>query len=294
MLKTSIAIIGAGPAGCSAAVQCCRLGIKPLLLDATGQVGGLVKNARLIENYPGFIDGITGLDFKIELQKYLKKFKIDVINKEIIKISQKDDGFILNSKTNPTEEIFAKKIILATGTRPNHFSLPLIKNSVNPVVYYEVHDLLPFTPKQVIIIGGGEASFDYALSLSSKNCEVTIIIRSSTSKTKGLLLKEVESCSNIKIKYNTTTLKWGKSSSGVDLLINEDGRAKLIHGEFILVAIGRNSTLSDFSLETRGNIFTNLDGLFIAGDARLGGLGQIGTAIGDGLWAAFNATEGLE
>ncbi|MBU1238109.1 NAD(P)/FAD-dependent oxidoreductase [Myxococcota bacterium] len=275
-----IIIVGAGPAGVSAAVQLTRLGHKPRLFDSTGHVGGLLVNARRIENYPGFAQGISGPEFIGHLSAILARWKIDVEQAHLQTITPDDEGFSL---TFAQKTVKTSRVILATGTLP--IELPELKPA-SIRIFYEVAPLLAAQPREVLIIGGGEASFDYALSLADRAIHVTLAFRGEFPRAQGVLV--FEAMENPFITLSPLTVLSGISPSGVPHVL-QNGVPIEFPGAALLVATGRRSTCSTFSLPCDGSPFTKHRGLFIAGDMRLGGLGQLGCAVGDGLYAAFLA-----
>lgn len=251
-----IIIIGAGPAGSSLAIQLKRLGLNFMLVDKTGEAGGLIKNAWSVENYLGF-PPTTGLNFTNKIRSHLEKLDIKVHKYEVKKISKdkelfdiETDSIVLNSKI----------VVLAVGTKP------IQNKEFDEFVYYDLFKLIScdnfYNISKVIIIGAGEAAFDYALSLSKLNKKVLICSKSENIKAKGVLRKTVENDINISILRNMTYDK---------ILKIMDSKTS------VLSAIGRESEVSSIGISG------NKDNMFVIGDAKRGTLGQIGIAVGDGL-----------
>ena len=97
MGKEQIVIVGAGPAGCAAAVQCARLGVKPLLLDQSGKAGGLVANAFLVENYPGLEKPLTGEVFAGRLAEHLARFDVTITAQTVSRVEPDSHGWIVRT-----------------------------------------------------------------------------------------------------------------------------------------------------------------------------------------------------
>ena len=307
--REQITIIGAGPCGCAAAVQCLRMGIRPLLLDQSGTCGGLIENAFLIENYPGLEQPIEGLCFVRRLGIHLARFGITVDQAKISHIKQCSDRFKLISGTG---EFYSRSVIIAVGTTPRRMTT-IDKNYFSHRCFYEVRELFLKTPEslddaKVVIIGGGEAGFDYARSLAKRGFLVTILIRGNEPKVLGQLRNAVEDNQRITIKtrcsiQSVSPIKNSSKSgtvSGLCLKISNipDNRVVVEYTDFLLAAIGRQSALKTIELEflnpDQKLLITEPDivpGFFVAGDARHGGLGQVGMAVGDGLWAAAKAAD---
>jgi thioredoxin reductase (NADPH) len=282
-------IIGAGPAGVSAAIQCKRLGIEPLLVDASGTAGGLVVNANLVENYPA-LEAMTGLKLAEKLKKSLVEHNIKIKKLNITEIKKHKNIYQIkysNTQKTNTETINALSIIIAVGTKAKKLaSTTTIKNLENKnILFYELQEIKEYIKenpsisiKNIIIVGGGEASFDYALSLLEIGIKPTIIVRSKGHRVKGILKSKIET-KKVEIHYNT------------DL----ESALKKIPYDAVMIAIGRQSALEniefDFKLDIKNGVSTSEPGIFLLGDARLASLGQFGIAVGDGLSAAHRTIE---
>jgi thioredoxin reductase (NADPH) len=282
-------IIGAGPAGVSAAIQCKRLGIEPLLVDASGTAGGLVVNANLVENYPA-LEAMTGLKLAEKLKKSLVEHNIKIKKLNITEIKKHKNIYQIkysNTQKTNTETINALSIIIAVGTKAKKLaSTTTIKNLENKnILFYELQEIKEYIKenpsisiKNIIIVGGGEASFDYALSLLEIGIKPTIIVRSKEHRVKGILKSKIET-KKVEIHYNT------------DL----ESALKKTPYDAVMIAIGRQSALEniefDFKLDIKNGVSTSEPGIFLLGDARLASLGQFGIAVGDGLSAAHRTIE---
>ncbi len=279
-----VAVIGAGPAGCSAAVQCRRLGLTVLLIDKTGKAGGLTKEAWRIENYPGLEKPLTGLEFTNRLRQFISDFDIGVTPLHVEQIKSDKSGFLLSSGK---ENILCRAVVIATGTISQQSNLSN--------VLYSVREVIGSSPESAIVIGGGEAAFDYALSLSGINCEVTLAIRSETPGCTGKLIDYVNARENISVLYNTRVESVERDENDYRIVLtNSDGKRR-VSTDAVLVAIGRKSVLPDLSgaILIPGSTITSFPSMFICGDACLGGLGQIGIAVGQGIETAGHVKEYL-
>lgn len=283
MIET--AIIGAGPAGCAAAVQCRRLGLDIRLLDKSGRAGGLIREARLIENYPG-LSAIPGGEFAERLCSHISGFGISVLNCHADSIVQIDNGFEIRSNQGV---ITSASVIVATGTVPVNYSIP---GNASSRLLRSILDVREPIPSNTMVIGGGEAALDYALSLSDAGSNVDILVRNSCLRAYGRLRDEVETRSGIRILYNTESVSI--ISSGKDFLVKyiSDGNSGECLAGAVLAAIGRERELPVMPDEMKyesGSVRTSIPGLYIVGDASLGSLGQAAIAAGHGLQAAVHS-----
>lgn len=161
-------------------------------------------------------------------------------------------------------------------------------------IHRSILELKHKPPERVIIVGGGEAALDYALNLSDSASSVSVLVRSSKLRATGNLRKEIEKRSTVKILYNTVQVSVSRSDEIIHLETESSGRKKILETDAVLAAVGRVPRLpglmNDFNHD-RGNVRTSIPGLYIAGDASLGSLGQAAIASGQGIQAAICANE---
>ncbi len=293
MRSEDIVIVGGGPAGCSAAVQCKRLGARPLLLERTGQAGGLLANAFLVENYIG-LEPLPGWQMAEKLSAHLNWFDVPLTRGTVTQVSQTSDGFALHGDFG---DIRARCVILAVGTHPLPLGIPGVAELMGVRAFYEVRALLDAipAPREVFVIGGGEAALDYALTLAQAGAKVKIFVRGSRPRVCGRLAELVAGQPAIEIARHSAPVRaHPESGAGFVLEIAQPGGQRCERGDALLIAIGRRSAVSDLAgelgIRPAESVATHVPGLFVAGDARLGTLGQAGIAVGDGLTAAFLAT----
>ena len=290
MEEEQIVIVGAGPAGCAAAVQCARLGVKPLLLDSSGKAGGLVANAFLVENYPGLEKPLTGEVLAGRLAEHLARFDVEITAKTVSRVEPDPDGWIVRTDG---QNIRARCVILATGTVPRSLSILGERDLVSRVLFYEVRDLLAAipSPKKIIVVGGGESSFDYSLRAANEGASVSILVRSDRVRVRGRLEKMVADHPEISVELNTKLVALNKVDGGVAATVISGDCESHRQANALLAAVGRKSTAPLIISSPDPSSLTHAPGLFICGDARSDGLGQVGIAVGDGLAAAALAVQ---
>lgn len=158
-IKTDVVIIGAGPAGITAAIQLKRYGV-PFALLEKGRVGGLLWNANLVENYPGFPNGISGPELVALLVQHMARLAVEVTCGEVVALDYDEFGLLVSTQNSTYRP---RCVVVATGTQPRPFSLPISPNARGRVVR-DVVPLLNVEGKHVAIIGAGDAAFDHALN----------------------------------------------------------------------------------------------------------------------------------
>lgn len=280
-----VIIIGAGPAGISAAIQLKRYGINFLILEKEG-VGGLLKNASLVENYPGFPKGITGLKLISLFKKHLSELGIGIKKGNVIDVDFKNGFYSVKTEKN----IFTSGyLIIASGTKPKIYK---IDNSSNIKIYYDVYELLNIRNKDVAIIGGGDAAFDYAVSLSKNGNNISILHRGSKPVCIKALLKKVLLMKNISYFCNLNIKELSKDK---DKIIIKCSKKKNFEVDYLISAIGREPQLG-FLKKEKKKLFDKLkcESLFLIGDVKNEIYRQATISIGDGILAAMRISKKME
>lgn len=280
-----VTIIGAGPAGSAAAIQLKRHGITPVVLERDS-IGGLLRNANLVENYPGFPEGIPGLELAHLFEEQIKRFSLEIRREEVVSVGFEEGVFLVET----TVARFQTRIIVAaTGTKPRRFDDLEIHSELEDKVFYEVYPLLGERGKEAAIVGAGDAAFDYALNLSRKN-RVTILNRTKALKCLPLLWERARDNSNIEYLENTEIKKLRKES-GKAMTLECTGANGLFELEvdYLIGAIGREPNLDFLSSAVTGQIegLRSQGILFLIGDVKNEIYRQTSIAVGDGVMAAM-------
>jgi thioredoxin reductase len=277
-MNKKICIIGGGPAGIATAFQLKRSDFDPIIFEK-GNVGGLVVNANLIENYPGFLNGISGIDFVEILKKTVEKYKLDIRYENVINVNYKNK--IFKVETNKKKYEF-NILIVASGTIPEH--LMALEKKYPEEIFYNVQELFKYKSKKIAIIGSGDVAFDYALNLSKKN-EIYILNRGTDTKCLPLLFERV--MKNKKIHYFKNAEISVNSKKFIE--IENNGNRQGLDIDFILCAIGRKQNLGflkNISKEKRQEFMKN-QRLFFVGDVKNDIFRQLSIAVGDGIKTAM-------
>ncbi len=278
--KFKVAIIGAGPAGIACAIQLKRYNLEPILFEKN-KIGGLLRNANFVENYPGFYTGITGPSLVNAFKKHLNKYHIKVINKEVLSLDYFENQFLIKTKVG----IYNFPIVvIASGTIPEEIPLKY-PVAAEKKIFYELKKLKKIHHKNIIIIGGGDAAFDYGLNLAKKN-KVMILCRSNRFKCLPVLYQRALKNKNITI-YSGIVVKNIKIEEGY--LKIECSKNRNLSCDILLIAIGRKPNLV-FVTEKLKNILKKLEKqhkLYIIGDTKNKMFRQTAIAIGDGIKTAM-------
>lgn len=291
MTVTEVTVLGAGPAGCGAAVQCRRMGLETVLLDRTGRAGGLVREARLLENCPGLPVPVTGPEYARNLEALLARTGIGIRRYMVGSVSREDGAFVVKGSGG---DIRCGSVILAVGTQPLEYG---IETEGNVEIYRSVLELKTDPPERAVIIGGGEAALDYALNLADSGTDVTVLVRGRHLRAGGKLKEEFLARKNIGILYDTEALAAFRLKDGTVRLevLSPGGRTALQTGA-VLAAVGRKTVMPALGFECihePGKTATGVSGFYMAGDASRGCSGQASTASGQGVLAGMLACEYL-
>lgn len=284
--KPEIAILGAGPAGLTAALQLRRQGYNPLLLEKE-QTGGLLLNANLVENYPGFPGGISGPEL---MEKFLQQAAwtgVVITPGDVCLVKYTRDKFQIET----CRETYSADIVLtATGTEPKPFHDPHLSPGVEKSVYAEVFPLLKESGKRMGIIGAGDAALDYALNLAKKN-EVVILNRGRQIKGLPLLWSRVQAEDKIRYYADHQVIDVKRlEDERLEICTLADQEMKNFSVDYLLTAIGRQPALSYFDedMENQAKSLVEKGKLYFIGDVKNDRYRQTAIAVGDGLLAAMD------
>jgi thioredoxin reductase (NADPH) len=281
-----VAIIGAGPAGIACAIQLSRSGIVPLLFERDIP-GGLLKNANLVENYPGFPGGIKGTKLIEKMTRQLDLANVPVIHQNVSLVTYPEDHFRITTDQNT---YISQKLVIASGTIPVKWTEFVIPESIQHKVLYEVYPLKDLKDKVMAIIGAGDAAFDYAIQLAAYN-KVMIFYRSETVKCLPILKHRAKGLGQISC-YENFILKQifeETSSSCLKLFLQTKNGMESRLADYVIFATGRRPELSF----TDPFIHKHLDDIQLEGKLHLIGdvkndlYRQASIAAGDGIRAAM-------
>lgn len=288
-------VIGAGPAGLSSAIYLARARKKVLVLEAS-TYGGQIINTLNIENYPA-APHINGYDFATTIYNQAKELGAEVKFEKVINIENGDIKKVITKKNTYD----TKTIIIATGCGIRKLGLDNEEELLGKgVSYCATCDGAFFKDKSVAVVGGGNTALEETLYLSDIASKVYLIHRRDCFRGEDKSVSEIKKKNNIEIIYNSNITKLnGKDYLNSIEVTDKDNNMRCLDINALFVAIGRIPENANFTriidVDTSGYIVageeckTNVDGIFVAGDARVKGLRQLVTATGDGAIAATNA-----
>jgi thioredoxin reductase (NADPH) len=297
-----IIVLGAGPAGLTAALYAARAKLSTLVI--TGQmVGGQIAFTYQVDNYPGFPEGITGPELADKFKAHAERFGSEFLDGEAtgVDFSTTPYKVLINGKA-----LEAKSVILATGM--THKKLGVLGEDRlmgRGVFVCATCDAVLYEDRKAIVVGGGDSAIQEAIDLARFASEVTIVVRRGETRACKCLMDKAEKESKIKILYNTevTEIMGDKRVKQVTLRDLKTGESSQIDTDGVLLAIGWNPNTgifkgqlemdSDGYLKTEG-VKTSKPGVFVAGDLMDRLYRQVVTSCGNGCAAALEAIYWVE
>ena len=277
-----VAIIGAGPAGITAAIQLRRYGIDPLLLEKD-ETGGLLRNANLVENYPGFPEGISGKRLLELFRKQLENVGAKISSEEVSMVSFKEGYFQVQSNRGVVN---SRILVVASGTEPRE--IPNLSWDVAKQIRYDVYSLDGLTDEKIAVIGAGDLAFDYALNLSKRN-EVILFNRGSEAKCLPVLFERALENKKISYKKSTQIIKIELRDDAFILTCKDSKGEHEIDAGHVVAAIGRKTNIGFLDEDLRQNMDRlQKEGLLLLiGDVKNDIYRQVAISAGDGMKAAM-------
>ena len=271
--QTTVAIIGAGPSGIACAQQCIRQGLEDVVLVESERSGGLLYQANRIENFPGLRD-MSGREAVEEITDIIQDHNMEMMKARVSEMSLKkksfesimEDGTILSSTY----------LVLATGTQPKTLNIP------GEIYHPEWRD---YTQEKVVVIGGGDAAYDYALRINDLGGEVIILQRG---EPRALYALQVE-VGQRNISVVKGEVSGCESNSDKYLVSHEEGTMEC---DTVVVAIGREPCIPKLDFHYKEVVFpsgaTDVEGFYTTGSLILGGYRHASLAWGTGLATAMD------
>jgi thioredoxin reductase (NADPH) len=289
---TDLIIIGAGPAGLTAAIYAHRAGLRLLLLDQDGCGGGQIGSAHLVQNYPGLPD-ISGEELGEKLRSHVTSLGVEIQYGEVTALIRRENGFLLTTAEGKTYD--ARAVIVAVGASPKTLGVRG-EDTLSGVSYCALCDGPFFAGKDVAVIGGGDTAVEDALYLSELCTHVTVVLRRDVFRASPVRVSQLLERENVTVRRNTQ----------VEELLGEDhlkalrlATGELLPCDAVFIAVGAAPATGfltglpiltqDGYIEADETGITAIPGLFAAGDSRGKVLRQVVTAVADGANAATSA-----
>jgi len=297
MTKYEVIIIGGGPAGLTAGLYTSRAGLKSLLVER-GIVGGQIVNATLVENYPGFPQGISGAELGSLMHQQAVKYGLELVNAEVTGVVQ-GQPYIISTTEGDFEAI---AIIIAAGSEYRKLGVSGEERLVgHGISYCATCDGFFFRDREVAVVGGGDTAITDALELTRHAKKVYVIHRRDQLRAGQVLQQRAFAEPKLEFIWSTVVeeVLGDKMLEELKLRNVKTGQHSILKvtGVFVAVGLVPNSQLFSniVDLDDTGYIVTDetmatsASGIFAAGDIRRNSPRQVAAAVGDGAIAAISA-----
>jgi len=293
-----VVIIGGGPAGLTAGIYAARSRLKNLLVEK-GAAGGWIINAGVVENYPGFPEGVNGLELADAMQQQAAKFGLETLTAEVTGLELKSEQKIVKTSEG---DVAARAVIVAGGSDRIKLGVPGEEEFTGRgVAYCAVCDGYFYRDVPVAVVGGGNAAMNEALELTKFASKVTVIHRRDELRATKILQERAFAEPNMGFLWNTVVeaIEGEDTVKRLRLKNVKSGEKSTLDISGIFVAVGlRPNTgylkkviglAEDGTIITNEKMETDVPGIFAAGDIRSGSIRQVAGAVGDGAVAAIYA-----
>jgi thioredoxin reductase (NADPH) len=297
-------IVGAGPAGLTAAIYAARDGLTVLALER-GRVGGQAALTSIMDNFPGFPEGISGEEFADRLHRQAERFGVEILRtRSAMTLVRTDHHFDLT--TDGGDTLGARAVLIATGSRYRRLGVPGEADFLGVGVHFcATTDGPSYKGKSVAVIGGGNSAAEESLFLSQFAKKVTVFVRGDAFHATRLIVQKIEETPGIEVRYQTgiTELRGNRRFEGMIVRDQLTGDEEEFHADGVFVFIGLEPNSGWLPAEigkdahgfvlTNPNLETTMPGVFAAGDVRAGSVKQAASAAGEGTAAALMIREYL-
>jgi len=298
-----VIILGAGPAGITAGIYTGRALLKTLIVEEK-IIGGEAASTDRIENYPGFPEGISGLELMDNMKKQAEKFKTQFLMSTVHNVAVSEEKKTVIADQG---EFSARTLIVATGSSPKSLGIPgEQKFKGRGISYCATCDAPFFKDKDIAVIGAGNSGIQESLFLLEYVRSIKIIEFLPHMTAEKILQERIKQKNNVTFYLNSKlrSINGSQTVESVTIEKRETGeKTELpVDGVFVWVGLKPNTELFKgmLNLDDYGFILTdeflktNIDGIFAAGDVRKKILRQVATAVGDGALSAYSALQYIE
>jgi len=298
-----VIIIGGGPGGLTAGLYTSRARLSTLLIE-NALFGGQMTTTEMIENYPGFPQGVSGDELGRLMEDQAKKFGVKTVTQEVVKVSLEGDVKVVQTYETTYR---CEALIVSTGAEYRKLGIPGEKEFAGKgVSYCATCDGAFFRDSQIVVVGGGDSALTEALFLTKFARELTIIHRRDALRGTKIYQERALASPKIKFLWNSIVqeIKGDSTVRSINVKNVKTGEIKEVETEGVFLFVGlvpRTQFLKGVvQMDEAGYILTHEDcetstkGIFAVGDCRKKLLRQIATAVGDGATAAFAAEKFLE
>lgn len=301
-----VVMIGAGPAAMAAAIYTTREDIETVMYEK-GVIGGLAAVTDWVDNYPGFPEGLSGLDLSENLRKQAERFGAEIRLGEVLGLKDEEGTKVLETTDGTVK---AKAVLIATGSDYKKLGIPGEKEYYARGVHYcATCDGAFYRDKRLVVVGGGNSAVQEAIFLTKFATHIDLLVRGDSFRASEVLQHELDKHKDkIKVHFNTTTDEIVGADNKVTHVLGTDKKSNEqvkidTDGVFVFIGLKPNTgflkgtavELDEIGMvKTNPELETSMKGVFAAGDVRSGATMQIASATGEGATAALMIRKFLE
>lgn len=298
-----VVVVGSGPAGLTAALYLAREGEEVLVVERGG-VGGQAGITDLLENFPGFPEGISGEGFADRLVKQAEKFGTEVLRaQEVVDVEREVESLCVSLADGT--EIGARAVVLATGATYRLLEVPGEEELLGAGVHFcATCDGAFYKGEEVAVVGGGASAAEESLFLTRFADKVTLLVRGDQLKASPTVIEKIEQEDSIEVLYGTEVEELKGSPKLEEVVVCQEGETRTLtpKGLFVFIGLSPNADFLPGEIErddggflvTSPTLETSMKGVFAAGDVRAGSTHQAASAAGEGATVALMVREYLK
>ena len=300
-----VVVVGGGPAGLTAALYMAREGQETLIIEK-GATGGQAGVTQIIENFPGFDEGISGAEFSRRLTRQAERFGVEILRAQEV-INVRTNGKYREVVTADGSSYAAKAVLLATGARYKRLNVPGEEDLIGVNIHFcATCDGAFYRDKEILVIGGGNSGFEEGLFLTNFASKVTIVEFLPEAKASVILQRKVAERDDMEVIMNHAVQGFVVKNKRLDTVRALNRATNEVvewhpDGVFIFVGYQPNSDFLPAEIErdrhgavlTDKTLQTTMTGVFAAGDVRAGSIAQLASAGGEGAAVALMMREYL-
>jgi thioredoxin reductase (NADPH) len=301
-----VVVVGAGPAGLTAAIYAAREGLDVLVIEKSVP-GGQAGVTQIIDNYPGFDEGISGEEFARRLVNQARRFGAELLQAQEV-TAIRTNGRYREVLTADDSCYAGRAVLIGTGARYRRLNVPGEEELIGVNVHFcATCDGAFYKDKEVLVIGGGNSAFEEGLFLTKFAAHVTIATHSAKVKASSMLQEKVAGRGDMTVVTNHDVQEFALADgrlSAVKVLDRETSEVKEWHpdGVFVFIGVTPNSEFLPAEIErdrfgfvlTDDSMQASIKGFFAAGDVRAGATAQAASAAGEGAAVALMMREYLQ
>lgn len=306
-----VVMVGAGPSSLAAAIYTTREDLDTLLLEKA-VIGGLAAITDRVDNYPGFPEGLTGMELAQGMEKQAERFGAKIDFGTVTKLSRDKKLNLIRVQTEEGPEFSAKTVLIGTGSYYRQLDIPGEKEFYGRGIHFcATCDGAFYRDKKLVVVGGGNSAIQESIFLTRFASEIEILVRKDKLKASEILIEELQGfidSGKIKVRYNSTAeefLGGGEDGKFNSVKAKVDGKEEVIKcdGVFVFIGLIPNTQFlkgSGVELDEAGfvktdlSLMTSVPGVFSSGDCRSGATMQIASATGEGATAALMIRQYIE